>query len=88
MGIKKDQLVLYPNPATGGVATLKLSGLKAGQYNVQVVNMTGQDVSRQKINVAGSALTQVVDFSGIKPGVYSIVVTGNNYRGSQTIVIQ
>ncbi len=88
LGTEKDQLVLYPNPATGGVATLKLSGLKAGQYNVRVVNMTGQDVSRQKINVAGSALTQVVDFSGIKPGVYSIIVTGNSYRGSQTFVIQ
>ena len=88
LGIKSQGLLIYPNPVTGGIATMRLSGLKPGQYQIQVTNMTGQNVSSRLFSVTGFAVTNTLDFSGIKPGMYSILVTGNGYRESKTFVIQ
>ena len=85
---EKESLVIYPNPVSGGVGTLRLSGLKAGRYKVQLINISGQEVSHQALNVSGSAFTQTLDFSALKSGVYSIVVTGSTFRESRPFIIQ
>jgi hypothetical protein len=88
LGTEKESLVIYPNPVTGGVATLRLSGLKADRYSVQLINMVDQKVSNETLYVTGSAFTKTVDFSALKSGVYSIVVTGNAFRESQSFIVQ
>ena len=87
LDIRKTTMLLYPNPVIGGIATLSLGGLKPGQFDIQVINMAGQKVISQRLIVSGIAVTQTMDFSAIKAGVYSIIVSGASFRKSKTFVI-
>ena len=82
-------LKVYPNPVKGRQVTVNISDLKAGQYTLRVINTVGQDIYRQTINSLGSTLTQSIELpSSIKPGVYNIIMAGNNYRQSQSFIVQ
>jgi hypothetical protein len=39
LDFRKTTMLLYPNPAAGGIATLSLGGLKPGQFDLQLMNM-------------------------------------------------
>lgn len=85
---RKTTMLLYPNPVTGGIATLSLGGLKPGQFDIQVINIAGKKIISKRLNVMGIATTQNLDFSALVPGVYRITVTGNAYRETKTFVLQ
>ena len=87
MDFRKITMLLYPNPVAGGIATLSLGGLKPGQFDIQVMNMAGQNVISRRLNVTGIALTKTLNFSTMKAGVYSIIVSGANFRESKTFVV-
>lgn len=82
-------LSLYPNPVIGNHVTISLSNIKNGQYNVRVLNVGGQDIHKQVITNLSSNFTQTIDLpSSIKPGVYNMVVTGDDYRESKMFIVQ
>jgi Secretion system C-terminal sorting domain len=82
-------LSLYPNPVTGHVITIGLAGIKRGQYNLRMVNAAGQDVYKETIITQGTTITQTVDIpSSVKAGLYSIIVTGNDYRESKSFIVR
>ena len=85
----KVGLSLYPNPVTGHVITIGLAGIKRGQYNLRIVNVSGQDVYKETISSQGTTITQTVDIpSSVKAGLYSIIVTGNDYRESKSFIVR
>ena len=85
----KIGLSLYPNPVTGHVITIGLAGIRRGQYSLRIVNVAGQDVYKETITSQGTTITQTVDIpSSVKAGLYSIVVTGNNYRESNSFIVR
>ena len=89
LGTTNQGLRLYPNPVSGSQVTVSLSNVKRGQYNLRVINTAGQDIFKQTINNQSSSLTQTMDLpSTIKPGVYNLVVTGDDYRESKTFIVQ
>ncbi|MFC0772262.1 T9SS type A sorting domain-containing protein [Terrimonas alba] len=82
-------LSLYPNPVSGNQVTISLSNIKRGQYNIRVVNVGGQDIHKQIITNQSSNFTQTIDLpSSIKPGVYNMVITGDDYRESKMFIVQ
>jgi hypothetical protein len=89
LGKTSQGLKLYPNPVSGNQVTVSLSNVKRGQYNLRVINTAGQDIFKQLINNQSSSLTQTLDLpSTVKPGVYNLVVTGDDYRESKMFIVQ
>lgn len=87
--ITKQGFTLYPNPVTGGQLTLALTGIRQGQYSVRVVNGTGQNVFSKTIVSQAAGITQTIQLpSAIKPGVYTILVNGDDYQQSQLFIVQ
>jgi len=88
IGGKQLAFSLYPNPVSGGQVTLGLSASQ-GKYSVQVVNANGQVILSQSLNHSGGNLSQQVQLPGsIKPGVYNMVIAGDNYRQAKTFIVQ
>lgn len=80
---------LYPNPVTGKQFTVSLSGLDHGRYTLQVFTTAGQRVYNTTINNVGSGVTQMVELpSSIQTGVYTTVISGDNYRESRQVVVK
>ena len=89
IGKESHGLRLYPNPVNGNQVTIILSNLKRGQYNLRIINTAGQDVYKQIISNQSRTLTQTLNIpSSVKPGVYSMVLTGDNYRETKTFIMQ
>jgi hypothetical protein len=84
---KQEGFGLYPNPVTSGVVSVSIN-TKQGQYAVKVLNSAGQQVYSQRLNHQGGMITQTVDLSSVKPGIYNMVITGENYRESKMFIIQ
>jgi len=79
---------LYPNPVKGNTVSVSLNN-KAGQYNVKISTNSGQQVYNVKINHQGGSMTQTIELpSSVKPGVYSIIISGDNYREAKMFVVQ
>ncbi|HKO79101.1 MAG TPA: T9SS type A sorting domain-containing protein, partial [Chitinophagaceae bacterium] len=82
-------LRLYPNPVKDNQVTISLSNMKRGQYNLRVVSATGQDVFKKMIINQSNNLTQTLDLpSTIKPGVYNMVITADDYRETKMFIVQ
>jgi hypothetical protein len=80
---------LYPNPVVGKQLTIGLTGIKQGQYTLRVVNTAGQDVYRSTIMNSGNGVTQMIELpASVKPGVYTTVISGANYRQSKVFIVQ
>jgi len=87
VGGKAGAFTVYPNPVVGGQMTVGLSGVK-GKYSLQVVNAGGQVIHTQSINHAGGNMSQQVELPGsVKAGVYSLVISGDNYRQAKMFVV-
>ena len=89
LGKSNQGLKLYPNPVSGNQVTISLSNVKRGQYNLRVINTAGQDIFKQIITNQSSSMTQTIDLpSSVKPGVYNMIVTGDDYRESKMFIVQ
>lgn len=85
----KQGLSVYPNPVTGSRVTISLSNIKEGKYDLRILNVSGQDVYKQIIHNQGSSTTQILDLpSSVKPGVYNMIVTSDDYRETRMFVVQ
>jgi hypothetical protein len=79
---------LYPNPVKGNHVSLSLTN-RQGQYTMKVFNTAGQEIYSQKIVHHGGSMTQTVELpSTIKPGVYNMLISGDNYREAKMFVVQ
>ena len=89
IGSSNQSLRLYPNPVKGNQITISMSNIKRGQYTLRVINAAGQNMFRQVINNQTTSLTQTLDLPAtIKPGVYNMVIHGDNYRETKTFIVQ
>ncbi len=82
-------LTLYPNPVTGHQVTISLTNLKRGLYSLRLVSSTGQDLYKQTITNFSSYMSQAISLPpSVKPGVYNLIITGNDYRESKMLIIR
>ncbi len=79
---------LYPNPVNGSQVSIGINS-KQGQYLIKVLNTAGQEIYSQRIVHQGGSMTQVIELpSAIKSGVYSMIISGDNYREAKMFVVQ
>lgn len=88
-GIAARGLTIYPNPVTGGRFNLGLGNIKPGNYHLSIYNASGVELFRQVIISRGAGGTESVRLSpAVKPGIYTLLLTGNDYRQSKKIIVQ
>lgn len=75
---------VYPMPNQGNFTVQNNSPENATM--LQVVNMTGQVVAAQQLNLAQNA-SQALSFPNLIPGVYTVILEGETLRQTQQIVI-
>jgi hypothetical protein len=86
-----SKIQIYPNPVTSNQFTLQFGKITAGNYNIEMTNVTGQIVMQRDVNVQSEDQVEVVTIkSSVARGVYLIKVSGRNNEAvlSQKLVVQ
>lgn len=80
---------IYPNPLKGNHLSLSLSGMKEGKYCLRITNTAGQVIHQKDLINQGDFTTQLLELpSHIKPGIYTIIIKGDNYQQSKMFIVQ
>ncbi|HEY6502369.1 MAG TPA: T9SS type A sorting domain-containing protein, partial [Chitinophagaceae bacterium] len=82
------QLVLYPNPVTGGQLSYQATNLAKGQYAIRIFNSAGQQVYVQALNHNGGSITEAIPLPLAKAGIYVLQLNSADLNLSRTFVIQ
>ena len=72
-------IVLYPNPSKGEV-TLKTYIENSGEVNIKVLNLLGELIYNEKINLKKGQNQNTFDFSNLANGIYKIEVQNQHSR--------
>ena len=89
--IAASKIQIYPNPVTNNQFTLQFGKITAGNYNIEMTNVTGQIVMQRGVNVQSEDQVEVISVkSSFARGVYLIKVSGRNNEAvlSQKLVVQ
>lgn len=80
---------LYPNPVTDKKVFLQSLSLAAGEYLVQVFNVSGKKLVQQKISCTEKDGQHLIVLpEKIKPGFYSLRIEGEGYNDRTTFVVK
>jgi Secretion system C-terminal sorting domain len=82
---------LYPNPVTNHMFTIQFSKLDAGDYVVELVDVTGRSVMQRRVSVISEIQTENVVFNRfVAQGVYMVKVIDRNKKSlfTQKLVVQ
>lgn len=71
-------LSIYPNPATGNMATLRMDGEPAGNYMVAFYDMSGKLALQQPISVQQNNMNAALSTSALSAGMYHVHISGMN----------
>jgi hypothetical protein len=74
---KGTGLAIYPNPVKDGDVSIQLNNLAAGKYSIAIYNAAGQRLTNQNFEHAGGSVTETLNVSQLKAGLYSVHVNGN-----------
>ena len=75
---------VYPMPNAGNF-TLKNNSQETASM-MQLVNMAGQVVATKQVNLTQNA-TQTMNFPNLIPGIYTVILEGDNLRQTQQIIV-
>lgn len=71
---------VYPNPSNG-VIKVNFGELPSGTYNVRLLNIVGQDVYNEDVEISAGSI-EAFNFDSLDKGVYLMSISGN---GSNTV---
>lgn len=73
--ISDGKISIFPNPVTDNQFTLRFNKLEAGNYTMQVTDVTGRQVLQQGININGDNQAQRINLSSsASKGVYLVKI--------------
>lgn len=82
-----NSVQLYPNPVINGKTSLKIETLPRGVYQINIVNIWGQIVSRQSIIHNGGSFISTI-YAPFASGRYTVqIVNGRDLRISKPLLI-
>ncbi|MEQ1676691.1 MAG: T9SS type A sorting domain-containing protein [Chitinophagaceae bacterium] len=82
-------LVLYPNPVTGGQLSMQVTSLPKGTYALRIFNAGGQQVQSQVIIHNGGAAAQVIQLpQAAKSGLYSLQLSSGDMKLTKTFIVR
>jgi hypothetical protein len=70
---------LFPNP-TSGSATLQVSPLTSGSYELTVTGLNGQTLRTERLQLTAANTQLAVPVEGLTTGIYVVSLTGANSR--------
>ncbi len=77
----------YPNP-TANAATVSFTADRAAVYTSRIVNIYGQEVSREVLNVTAGVNVNSIDVSNLAAGVYIYTITDGKNVQTQRFVVE
>ena len=85
----KAELVVYPNPVVNNQFSIQLSNIAKGKTDVVIYNNIGQQVfSKSIVSVEGSQTQYISLPTSIAKGLYKLVITNNETKLQQTLLMQ
>lgn len=73
--VSDGKVSIFPNPVTDYQFTLRFNKLEAGNYTLQVTDVTGRQVLQQSISIAGDNQAQRINLSSASSkGVYLVKI--------------
>jgi hypothetical protein len=75
-GTGTTQLRIAPTPVQGGIINYNISKLRAGTYQVQVLDITGRLVWWRQLAHSGGMAVGTIALPQLQPGVYLLTVQG------------
>ena len=86
---QRSELLLYPNPVTDKKLTIQTGNTGIGKFQVQVIDISGRNILSQSVMNSGTNASLVINLpANIKPGIYSLRLTGNNENQVKTFIVQ
>lgn len=82
---------IYPNPIANNQFVIQFNQLEAGNYTVQVTDVTGRQVVQQLVNVSGENQAQTIKLTpAASKGIYLVKVTDQRSKNvfSTKVVVQ
>ena len=80
-------LELFPNP-TKGRTTVQFLSVNAGQYSLNVIDVTGRTVRNESVQAVTGTNIYELDLSKMSKGVYMISLQHGNEKIMKQVVIQ
>lgn len=85
----KAELVVYPNPVVNNQFSIQLSNIAKGKTDVVIYNNIGQQVFSKSIVSEEGSQTQFISLpTSISKGLYKLVITNNETKLQQTLLMQ
>lgn len=78
---------LFPNPAYGS-ATLRLAVSEQTSLSISIVDAMGRNVYHQMQDVVVGTFEKQIDLTGLKGGMYLVVVKGNNVNQVSRLLVK
>jgi hypothetical protein len=83
-----DQIVLYPNPATGNVYLRMVSDIFKGKVTLNVSDIAGRTVINERYNIESNNMI-LMDASLFKSGIYFVNIIGQDgARATKKLIIR
>ncbi len=82
---------VFPNPVTNNEFKILFDGQKAGQYNVNITDLSGKAIIFKVVTVSGKSQVETVQISStLAKGMYMVKVTdaANQFIFTERIVVQ
>ena len=81
----KHQISVFPNPSSG-ITTIEVEGFVNNDAQIEVVDLFGRTLMREKMNASTYFAESFVDVSSFKSGTYLIRITTGNSVYTKTLV--
>lgn len=82
-----ESIKLYPNPAKN-TANVSFYAANTATYNVRIVNIFGQEVANNTLNVVPGLNNNTMDVSKLSTGVYIYTITDGKAVSTQRFVVE
>lgn len=82
-----NAFTFYPNP-TNGTASVSFTAAKDASYTARIINIYGQEVTNNVLNVTAGLNVTKVDVSNLAAGVYIYTITDGKNVQTQRFVVE
>ncbi|MGB0882075.1 MAG: T9SS type A sorting domain-containing protein [Vicingaceae bacterium] len=87
-GVEKNmKLSMYPNPATDKV-TLLLDYPENDVMNVELINLSGQIVYREQLNLNAGINQKTIRVDNLQSGIYLLNIVNAEFKSTQKLIVR
>jgi hypothetical protein len=77
---------VFPNPSSGSV-NLEFINLVPGEYNAEIISITGKVVMKQVLDVTQAKRKYNLNLSELPEGLYLVKISGNKFTHCERIIL-